>query len=88
MNGFIITPFISALVAYAFFGMNAVGVEIENPFGDDENDLPIPGMRARLEADTQSIMQMRIDSNEPGATNPQHGGGTSTLLPLLLHIQH
>lgn len=88
MNGFIITPFISALVAYAFFGMNAVGVEIENPFGDDENDLPIPGMRARLEADTQSIMQMRIDSNEPGATNPQHGGGGMGGHPHHAHDRH
>jgi putative membrane protein len=46
-NGFFITPFICALVAFAFFGMNAVGVEIENPFGDDDNDLPIKKMMKR-----------------------------------------
>ena len=29
------------LVAYTFFGIEEIGVEIEGPFGDDENDLPL-----------------------------------------------
>jgi putative membrane protein len=29
------------LVAYTFFGIEEIGVEIEGPFGDDENDLPM-----------------------------------------------
>ncbi len=29
------------LVAYIFFGIEEIGVEIENPFEDDENDLPL-----------------------------------------------
>lgn len=28
-------------VAYIMFGIEEIGVEIENPFGDDENDLPL-----------------------------------------------
>lgn len=28
-------------VAYTFFGIEEIGVEIENPFGDDANDLPL-----------------------------------------------
>jgi ion channel-forming bestrophin family protein len=28
-------------VAYTFFGIEEIGVEIEGPFGDDENDLPM-----------------------------------------------
>ena len=30
------------LVAYTFFGIEEIGVEIEGPFGNDENDLPLP----------------------------------------------
>ena len=29
------------VVAYIMFGIEEIGVEIENPFGDDENDLPL-----------------------------------------------
>lgn len=29
-------------VAYTFFGIEEIGVEIEGPFGDDANDLPLP----------------------------------------------
>ncbi|MEI9813321.1 MAG: bestrophin family ion channel [Acidobacteriota bacterium] len=31
----------TALVAYTFFGIEEIGVEIEGPFGHDENDLPL-----------------------------------------------
>jgi putative membrane protein len=64
LNGFIITPFISALVAFAFFGMNAVGIEIENPFGDDINDLAIHGMLARVELDTLSLLDLKSASDQ------------------------
>jgi putative membrane protein len=29
------------LVAYVFFGIEEIGVEIEDPFGLDDNDLPL-----------------------------------------------
>lgn len=32
---------IVALVSYAFIGIEEIGVEIEDPFGDDPNDLPL-----------------------------------------------
>lgn len=35
------TILISALVFYVILGVNAIGSEIENPFGDDFNDLPL-----------------------------------------------
>ena len=66
-NGFFITPFISALVAFAFFGMNAVGVEIENPFGDDDNDLPIKKMMKRIELDTIAMLELRTTSDQAEA---------------------
>ena len=52
------------MVAFAFFGMNAVGVEIENPFGDDDNDLPIKKMMKRVELDTAAMLKLRDMSDQ------------------------
>lgn len=38
------TPIAAALVAYTFFGLDALGDELENPFGTEENDLPLAAM--------------------------------------------
>ena len=35
------TPFVVAIVAYTFFGLDALGDEIEEPFGLAPNDLPL-----------------------------------------------
>lgn len=43
------TPWVVAMVAYAFFGLDAVGEQIEEPFGDDPNDLPLDGLCATIE---------------------------------------
>ncbi|HJE25643.1 MAG TPA: bestrophin family protein [Methylorubrum populi] len=38
------TPIVAALVAYAFFGLDALGDELEEPFGTDANDLPLDAL--------------------------------------------
>jgi putative membrane protein len=43
------TPFVCAIVAYAFFGLDAVGEEIESPFGMDYNDLPLRAISRTIE---------------------------------------
>lgn len=45
----IFTPFVVTLVAYAFFGLDVVGDEIENPFGKDPNDLPLRALSRQIE---------------------------------------
>ncbi|BAY93391.1 MULTISPECIES: bestrophin family protein [unclassified Tolypothrix] len=35
------TGLIAALVSFTLFGIEAIGLEIENPFGYDDNDLPL-----------------------------------------------
>jgi putative membrane protein len=35
------TPIVVAVIAFTVFGIEAIGVEIENPFGHDRNDLPL-----------------------------------------------
>jgi putative membrane protein len=37
------------LVAYIFFGIEEIGVEIEGPFGEDENDLPLEQICGTIE---------------------------------------
>lgn len=43
------------VVAFALFGIDEIGVEIEDPFGYDENDLPLDEIGAQLEVDVSSI---------------------------------
>ncbi len=43
------TPVVTLLVSYAFFGLDAVGDEIENPFGLDPNDLPLSALTRTIE---------------------------------------
>ncbi len=39
----------SALLALALFGVDEIGVEIEAPFGDDPDDLPIDAIGLGIE---------------------------------------
>ena len=52
------------LVAYVFFGIEEIGVEIEDPFGLDDNDLPLERLSATIKADLIALIeihQARID---------------------------
>lgn len=44
------TPVATALVAYTFFGLDALGDELEEPFGTEPNDLPLDAMLRQVEA--------------------------------------
>jgi len=50
------TPIAAGVLAYGMFGIDEIGVEIEDPFGDDPNDLPIDTIGKRIEADTELIL--------------------------------
>jgi putative membrane protein len=43
------TPFVVAIVAYTFFGLDALGDEIEEPFGMSANDLPLEAICRAIE---------------------------------------
>lgn len=43
------TPFVVAIVAYTFFGLDALGDEIEEPFGLESNDLPLDTLCRAME---------------------------------------
>lgn len=43
------TPVVVAIVAYTFFGLDALGDEIEEPFGTEANDLPLDAICRTIE---------------------------------------
>jgi putative membrane protein len=50
------TPLITALLAYAFFGLDALGDELEEPFGLTQNDLPLHAMARTIEIDLRDSL--------------------------------
>lgn len=66
----------SAAVAYALFGIEEIGVEIEDPFGDDPNDLPIDAMEqgiARVTADQVASLPLTTCSGKDAAVQVAAG---------------
>ena len=50
------TPVAAALLAFALFGIDEIGVEIEDPFGYDANDLPLDAIGDGIEASSREIL--------------------------------
>lgn len=52
-------PFATALVAYTFFGLDALGDELEEPFGNQPNALPISAMADTIEINLRASLGER-----------------------------
>ena len=50
------TPLVTAVVGYTFFGLDALGNELEEPFGRDTNDLPLDAMVRTYERETRAAL--------------------------------
>lgn len=50
------TPLVVGLIAYTFFGLDALGDEIEEPFGQEDNDLPLDALCQRIELDLRAAI--------------------------------
>ncbi|MCH1999001.1 bestrophin, partial [Achromobacter xylosoxidans] len=44
-------PVAVTIIAYTFFGLDALGDELEDPFGLEENDLPLSALARVIEID-------------------------------------
>lgn len=64
------TPIVTAIIGYSFFGLDAVGDEIEDPFGTDENDLPLTALTTMIEI---NIRQRIGDRRLPAMPKPIRG---------------
>lgn len=50
------TVLVTFLIAYIMFGIEEIGVEIEDPFGDDDNDLPLERICATIETNLRALL--------------------------------
>lgn len=64
------TPVVVAIIAYAFFGLDAVGEEIEEPFGTDVNDLPLHTLSRMIEI---NLRQTLGETEVPEVLQPVDG---------------
>jgi putative membrane protein len=51
-----LTPVVTTLVAYTFFGLDALGDEIEEPFGTSDHDLPLEAICRTIEIDLRTAL--------------------------------
>jgi putative membrane protein len=61
-----VTPFVVMVISNAFFGLDSIGDEIENPFGHDINDLPLTQLSTAIEANIFA----RTDDPLPATIRP------------------
>ncbi|WP_430445269.1 MAG: bestrophin family protein [Pseudomonas piscis] len=62
-----LTPIFTAIVSYTFFGLDAIGDELEDPFGRDENDLPLDAIVRNIE---REILDALGDTELPPVLEP------------------
>ncbi len=46
------------VLAYTFFGIEEIGVEIEDPFGLDDNDLPLEAICVNIERNLKAVLEL------------------------------
>lgn len=63
----IYTPIVVIIVAYAFFGLDVVGDELEEPFGKEPNDLPLEQMSRLIE---HNLRQSLGEADAPPLLQP------------------
>ncbi len=63
-------PAVTVLVAYAFFGLDAIGEELDNPFEIDANDLPLAALTSGIELDLRARLG---ETGLPPPARPRRG---------------
>ncbi|AKG21937.1 bestrophin family protein [Calothrix sp. 336/3] len=53
-----LTGIFVALISFTLFGIEAIGIEIENPFGYDANDLPLDAICTTMKRNIQDLMSL------------------------------
>lgn len=52
------TPLVVALISFAVFGIEEIGIEIENPFGRDPNDLPLDDICHTMQQNLEDLISL------------------------------
>ncbi len=61
------TPFVSVLISYTFIALDVLAEELEDPFGEEDNDLPLDALCNTLEID---LLQMNDEDTLPAKMQP------------------
>ncbi|SNY69899.1 bestrophin family protein [Enterobacter sp. CC120223-11] len=61
------TPFVSMLISYTFISLDVLAEELEEPFGVENNDLPLDAISNAIETD---LLQMNDESEIPAKILP------------------
>lgn len=56
----VLTPLVVFLISNAFFGLDALGEEISDPFGTDPHDLPLPALAETVEKNLRQLLNAPI----------------------------
>jgi putative membrane protein len=67
-----LTPFVVFLISCAFFGMDAVGEEVEDPFGTHPHDLPLYALSRTIEVNLLQMIGTPVD-DLPEIPRPVNG---------------
>ncbi|BAY74040.1 hypothetical protein NIES25_04500 [Nostoc linckia NIES-25] len=59
------TGLITALVGFTVFGIEAIGLEIENPFGYDTNDLPLDTICKTMKSNIDDLISLTPSARSP-----------------------
>ena len=70
------TPFAAAVLGFALFGIDEIGIEIEDPFGYDANDLPLDPIGDRIE---RSVLDILRTAGPIESGSPVDQGGTDQI---------
>jgi ion channel-forming bestrophin family protein len=65
------TPFLVGVISFMLFGIEAIGIEIENPFGSDPNDLPLDTICQTIGRNVEDLIQLeprRLTDRAPAET--------------------
>jgi ion channel-forming bestrophin family protein len=73
------TGVIVAIISFTLFGVEAIGIEIENPFGCDPNDLPLNAICQTIQRNLEDLMAAAVDAPNHASGNglPSNGLGPS-----------
>jgi len=52
------TPWVVGVIAFTVFGIEEIGVEIENPFGHDANDLPLDQICRTMQINIEDLISL------------------------------
>lgn len=61
----LLTGLVVALISFTLLGIEEIGVEIENPFGYDANDLPLDRMCATMHHNLENLMTLTPSMQNP-----------------------